>query len=180
MTKRRPTLEQQRAAMYLGMLAAPYRFRVIADAEGFPIIPGRYGRIEWYCDGESCWSCPLPRQAALAVYTEHPRLPETLGHSRRDTAPDRRCRDAGRLDRRVLGAGGGCDPGEAVGRNRQRAAPEFLADARTTGHLTALGGPSASGPRGTKGLPRIAGNRRRDGDKFGRGLFLWPSAGQMR
>jgi hypothetical protein len=78
MTKRRSTLEQQRAAMDLGSLAAPYRFRVIADAEGFPIIPGRYGRIEWYCDGENCWSCPLPRQPALAVHTERPRLFQQL------------------------------------------------------------------------------------------------------
>src|SRR5207249_2695428 len=32
------------------------------DAEGFPIIPGRYGQIEWF-DGQ-----------ALAVYSDHPRL----------------------------------------------------------------------------------------------------------
>jgi len=78
MTKRRPTLEQQRTALQLGTLAAPYRFRVIADAEGFPIIPGRYGRIEWYCDGLNCWSCPLPRQVALAVYSDRPRLFQKL------------------------------------------------------------------------------------------------------
>jgi len=42
-------------------------FRVQADAEGFPIIPGRYGRIEWHCDGVNCHSCALPDQVALAV-----------------------------------------------------------------------------------------------------------------
>ena len=54
--------EQQRAAQQLRALAKPYRFRVQADAEGFPIIPGRYGQIEWF-DGQ-----------ALAVYSDHPKL----------------------------------------------------------------------------------------------------------
>ena len=54
--------EQQRAAQQLRALAKLYRFRVRADTEGFPIIPGRYGQIEWF-DGE-----------ALAVYCDHPRL----------------------------------------------------------------------------------------------------------
>jgi len=40
--------EQQRAAQQLRALAKPYRFRVLADTEGFPIIPGRYGQIEWF------------------------------------------------------------------------------------------------------------------------------------
>jgi len=40
------------------------------DAEGWPMIPGKYGRIEWYCDGKDCHSCPLPGQFALAVYTD--------------------------------------------------------------------------------------------------------------
>src|SRR5437879_7960316 len=54
--------EQQRAAQQLRALAKPYRFRVRADTEGFPIIPGRYGQIEWF-DGR-----------ALAVYSDHPKL----------------------------------------------------------------------------------------------------------
>jgi len=74
MTRRRLTLEQQHAALRLGALASPHRFRVVADPEGFPIIPGRYGQIEWYCDGVQCWSCALPGQFALAVYTDRPRL----------------------------------------------------------------------------------------------------------
>ena len=43
-------------------LASPLRLRVATDAEGFPIIPGRYGRVEWFngCD--------------LAVYCDRPRL----------------------------------------------------------------------------------------------------------
>ncbi len=78
MTARRLTSEQQHAVTQLRALAAPYRFRVVVDAEGFPIIPGRYGRIEWYCDGVSCWSCALPRQLALAVHSDHPRVFQRL------------------------------------------------------------------------------------------------------
>jgi len=43
-------------------LAAPTRLRVRRDVEGWPVIPGRYGRIEWH-DG-----------ARLAVHTDRPRL----------------------------------------------------------------------------------------------------------
>ena len=78
MMRRRSTLEQQHAAVQLEALAAPHRFRVVADREGFPIIPGRYGQIEWYCDGVQCWSCALPGQLALAVFTNRPRLFERL------------------------------------------------------------------------------------------------------
>jgi hypothetical protein len=78
MRGRRPTSEQQRAVMKLRALAAPYRFRVTVDTEGLPMIPGRYGRIEWHCDGVSCWSCPIPRQVALAVHTDHPRVFQKL------------------------------------------------------------------------------------------------------
>jgi len=59
---RRQLPEQQRAARHLRALAKPHRFRVRADAEGFPIIPGRYGQIEWF-DGEE-----------LAVYSNRPRV----------------------------------------------------------------------------------------------------------
>ena len=43
-------------------LARAARYRVLADAEGFPVIPGRYGQIEWH-DGRD-----------LAVYSERPRV----------------------------------------------------------------------------------------------------------
>ena len=54
-------------------MAKPYRFRLRADAEGFPVILGRYGQIEFYCDGVNCHGCPLPGHVALAVYTARPR-----------------------------------------------------------------------------------------------------------
>jgi len=71
---RRQLSESQRAVQQLRALAAPYQFRVRADAEGFPVIPGRYGRIEWHCDGVNCHGCPLPGHAALAIYTDRARL----------------------------------------------------------------------------------------------------------
>ena len=61
-TNRRQPSAQQRAAEQLRELAKPYRFRVQLDIEGFPVISGRYGQIEWF-DGEN-----------LAVYTNRPRL----------------------------------------------------------------------------------------------------------
>ena len=70
--------EQRRAAEQLRALARPYRFRVRVDVEGFSVIPGRHGQIEWYCDGVNCSSCLLPGQFALAVYTDRRRLFEKL------------------------------------------------------------------------------------------------------
>ena len=61
-SRRRQSPEQQRTVEQLRTLAKPHRFRVQADAEGFPIIPGRYGWIEWF-DGRE-----------LAVYSDRPRL----------------------------------------------------------------------------------------------------------
>jgi hypothetical protein len=46
----------------LTTLAAPHRYRVVVDAEGWPVIPGRLGQIECH-DGQ-----------ALAVYTKRPRV----------------------------------------------------------------------------------------------------------
>jgi hypothetical protein len=46
----------------LTVLAAPYRYRVTRDAEGWPIIPGRYGRLEWH------------DEVALAVYSDRLRV----------------------------------------------------------------------------------------------------------
>ena len=91
-TVRRQLSLQQRAVEQLRALAKPHRLRVQVDAEGFPLIPGRYGRIEWLCDGVDCWSCPLPGQLALAVYSDRPRLfgklwaiPGVMRHQTGDT-----------------------------------------------------------------------------------------------
>ncbi len=76
--RRTPGSEQRRAVEQLRTLAQPYRFRVRADVEGFPIIPGRYGQIEWFCNGVDCHSCAFPGQFTLAVYTARRRLFEKL------------------------------------------------------------------------------------------------------
>jgi hypothetical protein len=54
------------AFTHLGNLARPLRLRVIADAEGFPMIPGHYGRLEWF------------DRHQLAVYSDRPRLFEKI------------------------------------------------------------------------------------------------------
>jgi hypothetical protein len=54
--------ERQRAVEQLHALASTHRLRVQLDVEGLPLIPGRYGQIEWF-DGND-----------LAVYTDRPRL----------------------------------------------------------------------------------------------------------
>ena len=89
---RRQLSLQQRAVEQLRALAKPYRLRVQVDAAGFPFIPGRYGQIEWHCDGVNCWSCALPGQLALAVYSDRPRLfgklwamPGVMRHQTGDT-----------------------------------------------------------------------------------------------
>jgi hypothetical protein len=55
----RTTAEQRRAAEMLAQLAGR-RLRVVVDAEGWPIIPGRLGQIE--------------QEHVLTVYTDRPRL----------------------------------------------------------------------------------------------------------
>jgi hypothetical protein len=42
-------------------LAGPRRLRVITDAEGYPAIPGRYGRVEWFNGRDLAVYCDRPR-----------------------------------------------------------------------------------------------------------------------
>ena len=53
---------EARAFTQIRNLACPLRLRVITNAEGYPAIPGRYGRVEWF-NGRD-----------LAVYCDHARL----------------------------------------------------------------------------------------------------------
>src|SRR4030095_11254816 len=46
------TGEQRSAFKTFRSVVAPLRLRVRADAEGFPIAPGRYGRLEWHDAGQ--------------------------------------------------------------------------------------------------------------------------------
>jgi hypothetical protein len=43
-------------------LAAPHRYRVTLDPEGWPVIPGKLGRLEYHDEAE------------LAVYSDRPRV----------------------------------------------------------------------------------------------------------
>lgn len=91
------TAEQARAFDQLRGFAKPFRYRVVADHEGFPIIPCRHGQIEWtgesgetlaaYTDGRLMrgrllalpWIDPLPRQVGdseVRVYFPAERLPD--------------------------------------------------------------------------------------------------------
>jgi hypothetical protein len=70
----RDSQDQAWAALWLRRQAEPFLFRVVRDAERWPIIPGLQGSIEWYCDGYPCHSCPLPGEPALAVFTDRARL----------------------------------------------------------------------------------------------------------
>lgn len=60
------TREQYGAAERLRAL--PARFKVTADAEGWPLVPGRYGRLEWR-GAESATG-----QHRLYAYTDRPRM----------------------------------------------------------------------------------------------------------
>jgi hypothetical protein len=53
---------ETRAFTQFRNLARPLRLRVISDPEGYPAIPGRYGRVEWF-NGRD-----------LALYCDHSRL----------------------------------------------------------------------------------------------------------
>ena len=55
-------MTQREAVGLLCGLAQSSRFRLTTDPEGWPVIPGRYGRLEWH-DGRT-----------VAVYCDRPRL----------------------------------------------------------------------------------------------------------
>jgi hypothetical protein len=128
---------QQRAAEQLRELAKPYRFRVQLDIEGFPVIPGRYGQIEWF-DGES-----------LAVYTDHPRLFQKLW-----TIPGVRRHQTGDTEMRALFPPETLERVSSVigaRRRRTQAAPNSLRNLRpraTSGGANATSGDERSGGQG--------------------------------
>ena len=108
-------------------LARSSRYRVSKDVEGFPIMPGRYGRIEWF-DGRN-----------LAVYCDRPRLfakiwaiPGVRRHQTGDTEM-RAMFPPEALEQIASG-----DPGQAVGRKWARTAQESACRTRTNGYLGGL------------------------------------------
>ena len=108
-------------------LAKPLRYRLLTDPDGFPLIPGRYGRVEW------------SNERDLAVYCDRPRLfSQIWAIPGVPSAPDRRPGDAGNLPARGPRAGGGRDPCQAVGRAWPRT-PRSGPGHRTNGYFPALG-----------------------------------------
>ena len=82
MTKHVPaTLQQFR------VLAGPLRLRVTMDAEGFPLIPGRYGRIEWFDGRELSVYCARPRLFAKIWAIPGVRRHQTGDHEMRAIFP---------------------------------------------------------------------------------------------
>jgi hypothetical protein len=97
------TPEQAAAFAQLRALAAPRRLRVAADVEGYPVLPGRLGQIEWH-DG-----------VELAVFTERPRL-----HARLWAIPGVRRHQTGDREMRALFPPEALDQVAAVIRARRR------------------------------------------------------------
>ena len=79
------TTEQADAFAQLRRLATPARLRVRPDAEGWPVIPGRLGQIEYY-DGRD-----------LAAFTDRPRL-----HAKLWAIPGMRRHQTGDQEMRAL------------------------------------------------------------------------------
>jgi hypothetical protein len=90
---------QHTAVDQLRCLARPARYRVSMDPEGLPLIPGRYGRIEWF-NGRDL----------AGVLGPSTLLCQALGDLRRPPPPDRGPGDAGHLPTRGARAGGGRHP----------------------------------------------------------------------
>ncbi len=55
------TSEQEGAFAELRAIAEPHRLRVRADVEGFPVIAGRFGQIEWTGGPDLAVWCDRPR-----------------------------------------------------------------------------------------------------------------------
>lgn len=55
------TSEQRAAFAQIRVLAGPLRLRVEPDQEGFPVLPGRYGQIEWTGGADLALYCSRPR-----------------------------------------------------------------------------------------------------------------------
>ena len=58
------TGEQRSAFETFRSVVVPLRLRVQADAEGFPISPGRYGQLEWHAAGQVAIYSPTMRMLA--------------------------------------------------------------------------------------------------------------------
>ena len=68
-------------------LAGPLWLRVTKDSQGFPIIPGRYGRIEWFDGRDLAVYCDRLRLFAKLWAIPGVRRHQTGDHEMRATFP---------------------------------------------------------------------------------------------
>ena len=68
-------------------LARPRHLRVTKDAQGFPVIPGRYGRIEWFDGEDLAVDCDRPRHFAKIWAIPGVRRHQTGDHEMRAVFP---------------------------------------------------------------------------------------------
>jgi hypothetical protein len=78
---------ETRAFTQLRNLARPLRLRVITDTEGYPAIPGRYGRIEWFTEHDLAVYCDRPRLFAKVWAIPGVRRHQTGDHEMRAIFP---------------------------------------------------------------------------------------------
>jgi hypothetical protein len=113
------TPEQLAAFAHLRALATPRRLRVLVDFCGYPVIPGRFGQIEYH-DGVD-----------LAVFTDRPRL-----HAKLWAIPGVRRHQTGDQEMRALFPPEALDQVASVIRARRRRTLSS-AEARRRSGLTA-------------------------------------------
>ena len=107
----------------------PHRFRGQADAEGFPIIPGRYGQVEWFDGRELAVDCDHPKLFRKLLAIENVWRHQTGDDEIRAVFPLEAFAQVGRGD-----------PSEEVGRDGEGTAREFSFRARAGDHFPARGG----------------------------------------
>ena len=126
---------EQRAALTIFRGLVDPRLRVTADAEGWPVVPGRYGRIEWHTAD------------TLAAFTDRPRIarrlrgvtrPHQVGSEefRGLFAPAALAQVAALLGARKRRFGGRSAADMAVVRAARRTAPDALTGATSDVPLT--------------------------------------------
>jgi hypothetical protein len=81
------TKAQSAALQQFRRLGSPLRLRVTNDRQGFPIIPGRYGRIEWFDGQDLAVYCARPRLFAKLWAIPGVRRHQTGDHEMRATFP---------------------------------------------------------------------------------------------
>jgi hypothetical protein len=89
--------EQRAAFKTFRSIVAPLRLRVRANAEGFPISPGRYGQLEWHDAGQVAIYSQTMRMLAKLLKTPGVRRHQVGDHEIRLLLPLEEMHDSGAL-----------------------------------------------------------------------------------